>query len=406
MILKGRYVVPATGEVIENGGLRFRDGRIEEFLRGSGDATGRALDYGDAVILPGLANAHTHLELSHLRGVVSPTSDFSEWLLRLVRATSEPSPSQKEVTESTRRGVAESLAAGTTAVGDITRHPAWTRPVIADSPLRGVSFGEIIAIGTRRDLLAARLAAAEAQTASSRVRAGLSPHAPYTVEPDALRTCARRAASKDAPLCIHLAETRDEERFTRSATGPLAELLRTLGVWDQRIAPTDLSPIELADAVGLLTPRTVIAHANYVSDPDLDLLARRSVSVAYCPRTHAAFGHAPHRFADMLARGINVCLGTDSLASNPSLSILEEMRFLRRQHPHVPPAQWLTMATRNGAHALGLSDTVGSLEPGKVADCVVVPLDVSTPRQWHCFLDSSAPPLAVYIDGRLVAPSP
>ena len=241
-----------------------------------------------------------------------------------------------------------------TLVGDITRHPDWTREILGTSMLRGVSFGEVAAIGNRRDLLATRLdAVCRALRPNSRVRIGISPHAPYTVEPDALRACARRAAEGALPLAIHLAESADEAEFTQYATGPLADHLRELGVWDEQIPQSGCGPVELADRTGVLGPATVIAHANYVTDADIELIAARGASVAYCPRTHDAFMHDPHRFREMMRRGVNVCIGTDSLASNPSLSILDELRSLHRAYPDLSPEDLITLGTLCGARGFG-----------------------------------------------------
>jgi len=302
-----------------------------------------------------------------------------------------------------RDGVADSIRHGVTLVGDITAHPHVVRPILAASNLKCVSFGEVIAIGTQRELLDERLSAAlDMEDACDRLRIGVSPHAPYTVEQDRLAECARRAAEAQTPLCIHLAESQAEEEFTLHATGPLAEHLRSLGVWDDWIGAAARRPVELADACGLLSNRTVVAHANYVSDADIGLLASRGVSVALCPRTHDAFGHEPHRFADMLRAGVNVCIGTDSLASNPSLSVLDELRFLFRAHEGMDPELLLAMGTMRGAAALGWSEAAGALTPGAPADIVVVPIErADRTNGIAAMFQTDAPPRAVYISGIL-----
>ena len=401
MILKARFVVPVDGPVIENGGVVVKDGRIAA-VGNANDLTGSpATDYGDAVICPGFVNAHTHLELSLLAGRIPPGPDFIDWIRRLVAALDTEPPTRETTVAAMRVGVNASLAAGVTLIGDITRSPSWTREVLGQSPLRSVSFGEVIAVGTRRHRLAARLdAATSVQWLSQRSRAGISPHAPYTVEPQALRACAERATQADMPLCIHLAETAIEDQFTRSREGPFAAYLRGLGIWDDDIPASDCSPVELTARTGVLTSRTVVAHANYVTDEDIDIIAESGASVAYCPRTHTAFDHAPHRFREMIARGVNVCVGTDSLASNPSLSVLDELRFLRRHHPDVSADRILAMGTLHGAAALGFAREAGSLVVGKSADLAVIPLETpSSEPTWESMLESSTTPLAVFIAG-------
>jgi cytosine/adenosine deaminase-related metal-dependent hydrolase len=202
------------------------------------------------------------------------------------------------------------------------------------------------------------------------------------------------------PLSIHLAESAEEEPFTRSATGCLAELLRELGVWDRHVPASGCGPFELARKTGVLGRRTVVAHANYVADADIALIAAAGASVAYCPRTHRAFRHPPHRFREMLAAGINVCVGTDSLASNPSLSVLDELRFLRLEYPDWPADELLAMGTLRGACALGLAAACGSVSVGKSADLSVVPLEDNTRAgRWDGILESEGAPLAVFVAG-------
>ncbi len=403
MLLKSRYVAPVNQPVIDNGAVLIQDGCIAAVGSARELDAVQVVDYGDAVICPGFVNAHTHLELSLLAGKVVPTRDFVDWLRRLLAALEASPETPEHVQRAVRLGVAQSIRSGVTTAGDITRWPEWTREALAGSPVRAVSFGEVIAIGTGRDKLDRRLAAAASPTHQAlRLRIGISPHSPYTVEPGAMRACADRARKIGAPTCIHLAETADEEPFTRWRQGPLVDHLRNLGVWDDAIPVAGCGPVDLALTTGLLNQNSLVAHANYVTDNDIDRLATSGTTVAFCPRTHHAFGHPPHRFRDMLAVGINVCVGTDSLASNPSLSVLDELRFLHREYPSVAAAVLLALGTLHGAGALGFEDVVGSLTVGKSADIAVVPLSGTHQAQrWDRIFDSTEQPLAVYVSGVL-----
>lgn len=410
MILKARFVAPVDQPVIENGAVVTRDGLIIEVGRARDLADRTAVDFGDAAICPGFVNAHTHLELTHLASRVPPTPDFIDWLRCLYREAIAYPPTRESVELSISEGIKQSLAAGVTTVGDITRHPQWTRPVMANSMLGGVSFGEVIAIGTRRTKLTERLdAAASRDCENDRVRIGISPHAPYTVEPDGLRKCAslnqligtnkQQVGAEHPPyrICIHAAETLAEAEFTLSRSGPFADYLCELNLWDDEIPMSGCGPIELLHRTDLLNPSTLIAHANYVSDDDIVLMARSGASVAYCPRTHHAFGHPPHRFRDMLAAGINVSIGTDSLASNPSLSVLDELRFLHQRFPDLQPETLLQLGTICGARALGLASKAGTITPGKWANIVAIPLDARRDMAWSDFLlHSEARPLVSF----------
>ena len=156
----------------------------------------------------------------------------------------------------------------------------------------------------------------------------------------------------------------------------------------------------MAAKTGVLGPSAIIAHANYLTDGDIAQIAATGATVAYCPRTHQAFGHPPHRFRDILKAGINVCIGTDSLASNPSLSVLDELRFLRNLHPDFPAGTLLAMGTLHGAQALGFADIAGSIRVGKPADLVVIPHDPpATTSAWTRVLESDRQPFEVYIAG-------
>ncbi len=402
-LLAARYVAPVGQPLIENGAVLLRGGRIEAVGRRGDLSADSRIDYGDAVICPGFVNAHAHLELSTLAGRIPPDGDFTGWLTRLVADLAKPDPTEDDIESVVRDGIMQSIRAGVTLLGDITRSPSRTRSVLASGNLRAVSFGEVIAIGTQRSKLSERISSALPNDWSDgRVRVGVSPHAPYTVEPDGLIACAQQAAQTAAPICIHLAESPEEAEFTETASGPLADHLRSLGVWDAAIPASGCRPVELAKRCGVLTDRTIAAHANYVTDGEIELLASSGCSVAYCPRTHAAFGHKPHRFRDMMRAGVNVCIGTDSLASNPSLSVLEELRLLHRVYPDIDAGVWLEMGTIHGAKALGLSASAGAISPGMPGDLVVVPIERADRSDGvRAMLQSAAPPVAVYISGVL-----
>ncbi|MFH0981343.1 MAG: amidohydrolase family protein [Planctomycetota bacterium] len=414
MILKARHVVPVSRPPIENSLVEVRESRIVDVRRAAKHETGASvLDCGDALLLPGFVNAHTHLELTHLAGKVPPLEgtpagtrgvDFVGWLKRLLGELRKIGDDAAAISTSVNRGAALCLQAGVTTVGDITRYPQVTRPLLRDGRLRVVSFGEVIAIGPSRDRLQERLqAAADTTHDSERLSAAVSPHALYTCDRRALEACQETAARLNMRLCLHLAESLEEEMGMLTGAGPLADFLRSVGAWDESVTPPGLRPVEYAEVLGLLTPRTLLAHVNYVNRADLECLARSGTHVAYCPRTHAAFHHAPHRFREMLAAGINVCVGTDSLATNPSLSVLEELRHVRRIFEDMPAGDLLAMGTLRGARALGLGDKIGSLEPGKQADLVVISLESAAARDpLENILRSDLLPVQVYVAGRRV----
>ncbi len=377
MIIRGKYLIGPGFQVIENGQLEIRDGYIAEVSRG-GSGAAETIDLGDCLIMPGLVNGHTHLELGCAAGMAPPQRSFASWLRSMRAALMEVEGDDNAVREAVETGLSESLQNGVTLVGDITRNPLLTRELIAGIQLRPavVSFGEVIAFGRIRDGAAGKIAAACSEACGDdRLVVGLSPHAPYTVESSALRACADAAQERELVMAIHAAEAQSEDDYLRKGRGELAELFREMGIAEGEPSVCGMGAIELLDDCGCLGAKTVLAHVNYVSDEDIRLIAERGASVAFCPRTHGAFGHCRHRFSEMLRRGVNVCLGTDSLVTSSSLSVLDEMRELYLHYPEIDPATVIEMATVRGARALGLGNICGKLASGKRADLIAVMLD-------------------------------
>ncbi len=313
------------------------------------------------VLLPGLVNAHAHLDLTSLGPRrFDAQSGFAAWA-DMVRRERPATP--EAIADSVRRGVESSLRGGTAIVGDI----AGNRGLVAfealrTAGLRGIAFIEVFGIGRAESAgceFVESLRSLADPAASTRL--GVSPHASFSCGDRLFET----AASLGVPLATHLAETLEELEFSRSGTGPLADLLRGVGVWDDALRGWKTSPIRRLAAT-LARSGAAIAHGNYLDDADLEALADASraaahpLGLAYCPRASAYFGHPangqpPHRYRELLARGVPVALGTDSvigLDTPDRLSVLDEMRLLHRRDG-VDPRQLLAMATVHGAVLLG-----------------------------------------------------
>jgi cytosine/adenosine deaminase-related metal-dependent hydrolase len=383
-LLCAAWVAPMVGPVIADGAILIGDGRILDVgSRGNlrsrySDAEVR--DFGDAVVLPGLVNAHTHLELSDCQCGPPPAGGFATWLVGMLRRTRiSPEEMERAVTRAIGIGVEQCLRFGVTTVGDISRQCHLTRTLLRESALRVVSFGEVQAMAQRRGLLEERLAiAADESLAAERLKIGITPHAPYSVEPDGYRRCLETAKVRRLPLATHLAETRDEEAFLALHSGPLRELWDQWLTWDDYVPKFTGGPIRLARELGLLDYPTLLAHVNYCDDEELSTLAAGKASVVYCPRTHQFFGHPPHRWREMLDRGINVAVGTDSCASSPDLNLVDDLRLLHRLYPDQPVSRLWEMATVRAARAVGLSDA-GVIRSGVPADLVAFPCESSDP---------------------------
>jgi cytosine/adenosine deaminase-related metal-dependent hydrolase len=395
-----------VGPVIVTGAILIGDGRIldvgaSEHLR-SRHADAELRDLGDVALLPGLVNAHTHLELSDCKCGPPPTGGFASWLVGMLRRTRiPPEEMQRAVTRAIEIGVEQSLRFGITTIGDISRQCLLTRKLLRESPLNVVSYGEVQAMAQRRGLLEERVAiAADESLAGPRLKIGITPHAPYSVEPDGYRRCLETAKSRGLPLATHLAETLDETTFLAFHSGPLRELWDQWLTWDDSVPKSAGGPIRMARELGLLDYPTLFAHVNYCDDDELNILAAGKASVVYCPRTHQFFGHPPHRWREMLQRGINVAIGTDSCASAPDLNLVDDLRLLHRLHPDAPVASLWEMATLRGARAIGLSDA-GAIRPGTAADLIAFPCAGADPLRE--ILDRQVLPSAVWIEGRRIA---
>lgn len=393
--LTARWVFPVEGPPMERGVLTIRGEQILA-VEPYHHQTPR-IDLGDAAILPGLVNAHTHLDLHTLSGDVLPTGSFTDWLRAVIQQRRSLHPDH--VRRNIQAGLEQCLACGTTLLGDISSQGISWEVLASGPPIRAVVFAELLGLPRTRahQAWAGACEWLRSHPPQETCRPGLSPHAPYSVRASLFGAAARVSARQRVPLVIHLAETRAELELLEHHRGPFVSFLSELGVWDaQGLAKGVDEVLQLnAQAANVL-----FVHGNYL---DARLRFPGGASVVYCPRTHAAFGHEPHPFRRLLADGIRVVLGTDSLASNPDLDVLAEARYLYRQYPDVLPATLLRMITLSGAEALGWAKETGSLSPGKSADLVVLPLSPGASRDpYEAIFASSERVQAVLFRGRWV----
>lgn len=408
--LAARWIFPVEGEPIADGFVEIREGRIERV----GPRLGRRadVDHGNAAILPGFVNAHTHLELGPIEAEIpAGPEDEIAWLRRVIEQ-------RRGGTDDGRRTLAArhldaSLRAGTTTIADTTTAGlSWN--ALAEAPIRATVFAEVIGLNRLRGLQTSQEAwdwiagvTPEAQVAAN-ARVGLSPHAPYSTA----GWLYYKAAACRLPLSTHLAEMPEELELLQTRGGRLRTFLEDLNVWEDSWEPIGPRPAEYVRKGELRRADWLLAHGTYLEPSEFWQLRPgaapddQRVAVAFCPRTHARFGHAPHPYREMLGRGAVVCLGTDSLASTPTLSILDEIRFLARSDESLGGPLLLTMATLFGAWALRAESVTGSLRVGKSADLAVVALpDRDEPDPHRLILDSDRPVIATYFEGRNVRES-
>jgi cytosine/adenosine deaminase-related metal-dependent hydrolase len=381
------WVLPIDGPPIRHGWVIVDRGRIvalghqESGRPGSMPGVVADRPLPGMALMPGLVNAHTHLELSYLRDEVPPASSFVTWVRSVMSARKgQPDPHSRIILDAVERGIHEALASGTAVVGDISNTLVTAGPLV-NSPLAGVVFYELIRFSVPdagafvdqacRDL--ARL------PSSDQVRLSLAAHAPYSVAPLLFREI-RRAVDRDpfAPYSVHLSESEEEVQFVETSEGPWRAVLEELGVWAAGWTPPGGSPVQYLDENGFLGPRTLAVHGVQMTADDLARLVAHGATLVTCPRSNGHTGAGAPPLEDFYASGVRVAVGTDSLASSPDLNVFAELATMRALAPSVPAGALLESATRHGARALGFDAEYGTIEPGKRARLitVAVPPDV------------------------------
>jgi cytosine/adenosine deaminase-related metal-dependent hydrolase len=357
---RARWILPICSDPIKGGWIRIQDDRIVAL--GSGRPKDTAEDLGDVALLPGLVNAHTHLEFSDCQRPIGRNGiPLEQWIGQVVAARQDATPEAKQT--AIRSGLQELRQSGTRLAAEITTPPCHYPPEVSRPEL--ITFAEVLGLARQRWHQRLELGLRHSQRTGS---AGWSPHAPYSTSLACIEACIELAQQYDRPLAMHVAESPVERELLSSATGPLARTLGELGVWRDEIFPWGNDPFGMLIDRLSKAPRVLLIHGNDLNAAEIERLRpHRHMTVVYCPRTHHFFGYAKHPLEQMLAAGVRVALGTDSRASNPDLSLWHEVQFLLRHRPDLAPKDVLAMATVNGADALGRSD-LGRIDVGCCGD--------------------------------------
>ena len=385
-ILSARYILPITSEPIEDGAIAIDGstiaaiGPLSELKRAYPAA--QIDNFGEAAILPGFVNCHSHLEITSMRGALDDVEhDFTAWLLKLTAMRGELS--DEEIGRAALDGALEGARAGVTCFGDIGRYGKAGLAALKAVGLRGILFQETDFSPNNKNadddfeklrdkFLLLR------ENESDLVKIGLSPHSPYTVSRSLFERITDFAIAEDVRISIHAAESWDENEFMTNGGGFFREHYEKFGVeWES----PGCSSVEYLARIGALNGKPLLAHCITVSEGDIELIALSGSRIAHCPKSNAKFGHGYAPFEAFLDTGIAVGLGSDSVASNNTCDMLEESRFASLAARNrvgssrfITAGEMLETATLGGAKALGLSDQIGSLEPGKQADVAVVTL--------------------------------
>jgi cytosine/adenosine deaminase-related metal-dependent hydrolase len=371
MILRARVVVTMDGPPIENGAVAVSGNRIVDvgtFAEVEKRNTDEVVDLGEQALLPGLINAHCHLDYTCLRGRIQRQQSFTDWIRAINAAKAELTPAV--YLNSIAVGFAEARRFGTTAVVNLEAFPELIART--SSPIRTWWLPELIDV--RNPNLPDKLVDRAMSAMSAIENKGLAPHAPFTASRGLYRHCQERAREYNLLLGTHLAESREEFSMFHDATGPLYDFMKEIGR-DMRDCggQTPLAYLLRHVALG---ERWLIAHLNDLAESDFDLLARstKRFHIAHSPRSHRYFGHSSFQRERLRALGFNICLGTDSLASNEDLSLFAEMREMQRNEPRLSPMEILEMVTVNPARALDRQALLGRIKSGFLADMVALPL--------------------------------
>jgi cytosine/adenosine deaminase-related metal-dependent hydrolase len=398
MILRADAVLPIAAPLMRPGWVEVDAGRIVRV--GPGEPPGSARDLGRVAILPGLVNAHTHLELSWMADQVPPAASLTSWISQLIALRkTRPDPNDDEARQAAFAAAMAMRASGVVLAGDIS-NTLMSAPVYLDANLAATVFHEMLAFNPAdpaaivRDAWARidRLTIGGRYDRDPRVLFSVVAHAPYSVAPSLFAEIVRHR--RQAPVCIHLGESPEEIEFLRTGRGPIGDLIIGQGVWAADWIAPECDPVQYLDKVGYLVPGVIAVHAVHLTDSALETLRDAGAYVVTCPRSNEWVGAGLPRVSHFYGLGVPVAIGTDSLASAPSLSIFDELAELRRIAPDVAAASLLESATRIGADALGHGSRYGTIEAGKLAALIAVDLPART-GDVEEYLVSGVPPASV-----------
>lgn len=381
VLIRARWVCPIASPPRRDAWIHVVDGRIAAVGAGRDAPAARATrDLGSVAVLPGLVNAHTHLELSWLRGRVPPSGDFLTWVghLMAARRTLERAD-DPGVMVPIEQAITELRASGTVAVGDVA-NALVTPHLLAAAGVPAVVFHELMgfAVGDGSRIVNDAVVR-HAALASAGVRVVPAPHAPFSVS-EALFLAIRDAVQASTPpiTSAHVGESPAEVELLRTGRGPWRERLIELGVWRDDWRPPGRGPGDYLCDLGVIGPGTLVVHGVQLTDSELARVAGAGATLVTCPRSNVWVGVGAPPLTRFLASGVRLAVGTDSLASAPDLNLFSELAAMRTLAPEAPARRLLAAATRGGAEALGLGGDLGVIAPGMRATLIAVAMPAGT----------------------------
>ncbi len=404
LCLNARFVLPISSKVIENGSVLIEGNKIKEVgrrrdLNKQSDLIN--VDCGDVMLLPGLINSHSHLDYTFFAGKIPATTDFVSWIKSII----ELKKSEVEYENSWLSGATMLKKSGVTSVADIESVPLLLPRIFESTPLRMISFIEVIGLTQNWDNDVLNLISKLHSYNLKNKRIGISPHTLYSTTPPVLKTTLKLAREYALPVSIHLAESQEEYLMFKNRSGLLYDWLKEKG--------RDMDDCGFGSPVKTFfnnySPQhnVLVAHANYLDDDDITILQNNEANVVHCPSSFEYFGHKMFRFDDLVKSNVNVCLGTDSLASakvderkNVDLDMFNEMRLFSKRL--INPEAIVKMATVNGAKSLGCEGKCGSLNPDAFADLICIPYDGKKTDVYESVVHHNGSVLFSLIDGKFI----
>ena len=379
---RSAWLLPISQSPLRDAWVHLDGGRIVAFgaWRPGDRLPPDGVDLGEAAVLPGLVNAHTHLELSWMRGRVPKNDTFPAWI-RSVIALRSAGSQPDVITKSITQGIDEARAFGTAVIGDVSNTLASSAP-LRDREMPALVFHELLGfMAEKAPAVAAQgLEALAKSSDTDLLRHTLSPHAPYSVSPPLFQEIGKALRHRrNARTTVHLGESDAEIQFLRDGTGPFRSMLADLGAWDPSWMPPKCGPVEYMDRLGLLDERMAVVHGVQLGVPELRRLADRQSTLVTCPRGNRLTCAGTPPIAEFFESGVRVAVGTDSLAGVPDLNLFAELAELRRLAPQVAAGRLLEAATANGAYALGFEADFGTIETGKRGRLIAVASDAREP---------------------------
>jgi len=412
MILRAKTILPVAAPPVENGAVVISGNRIAAVgawknlsAERASLRAGEMVDLGEVVLLPGLVNAHCHLDYTDMAGQLPPPKTFVDWIPLMLAAKSGWTYS--DYARSWLDGAKMLLQTGTTTVADIEAVPDLLPEVWDATPLRVFSFLEMTGIRARRkpkEILAEAVGKIDS-LAHSRCRAALSPHAPYSTLPELLLSSAEFSRKQNWRLTTHVAESEEEFEMFMDARGKMFDWLARNHRDNSDCGRG--SPIQHLARNKMLSENFIAVHANLLARGDAELLGKNRAHVVHCPRSHDYFQHPPFLRERLADAGVNICLGTDSLSTSRKtgkrklkLDMFEEMRALAANDRKISPAQILQMATVNSALSLGLAGKIGELSENSFADLIAIPFDGKVADIYDAVLHHASTVSASMVDGK------